>query len=313
MESFLALSDYLIGSSPLEKIRLSYPFHALLWDATANLPNLRSLEISLPEDTSGRLLRRQQVIHPFPKLRGLHILSLDVPPLMDFLGCYSYPLVQSLSIYVEDEIMPTGALVSDLITTIHNKFGHPTLREVVIHSDGVYDDDGPYQNTHIISSHTLRPLLTFRNLTQLCLGGRWCMDIDDAFICDISLAWPHMSAMRLFENAIWPMPSKVTLPGLLPLAQRCTKLELCGIALNASGPPASLPSDKVVHEALSVFYFGCSPIDDVRSTVAFLSEVFPNLASLDSWNGSGHLNLKAGSLEYEYRERWRMVERMLTA
>ncbi|KAJ7142815.1 hypothetical protein C8R44DRAFT_541729, partial [Mycena epipterygia] len=97
-------------------------------------------------------------------------------------------------------------------------------------------------------------------------------------------AWPHITTLELDASDFAHITPRVTLGGLLPLAQHCPQLVRLHIALNASvvSDWESQKADKkkkkrVRQRCLRVLHVSRSSILAPLAVAAFLSSIFPNL------------------------------------
>lgn len=122
-------------------------------------------------------------------------------------------------------------------------------------------------------------------------------------------AWPKLTHLWLDPAGQWPIPSRITLEGLLPLAEKCTELCTLGISMNTT---VSIPRNGVavrpgkgrVNYQLKALMVGNSHITSPNDIAVFLSDIFPNLKRIDSW-------LECTREEEIHRDRWNEVAKLI--
>jgi len=154
---------------------------------------------------------------------------------------------------------------------------------------------------------TLSPLLSLSNLTHLQLEPYRGFDIGDDMLRHLSLAFPHLYSLILGSlTFLWPIPSRITLIGLIPLIANCPKLHHLGIVIDATIIPDTFIFSPTQNTNIKTLQVGCSRISSlIGVTVApFLMDLFPNVTGivhgwyeypdssrneLEAWNGVGSL------------------------
>ncbi|KAJ7796611.1 hypothetical protein B0H14DRAFT_72060 [Mycena olivaceomarginata] len=82
------------------------------------------------------------------------------------------------------------------------------------------------------------PLLSCANLTEVVILTANGIDIDDAFLKRMATAWPQLRTLDLSPGCQSAgYAPRTMLAGLLPLAQRCPRLESLALVLDASHRP----------------------------------------------------------------------------
>jgi hypothetical protein len=177
---------------------------------------------------------------------------------------------------------PTPDHFDRLFSALHRS-SSAALREISLYAD--FSD--PRQSMpHPINPDSISLLFPFHNLEVLSIETPTSFKyIDDSLISDIADAWPRLRALRFCDLQEHDEHTKVTVFGLLPLSN-CAYLKSLTISLDST-----IPDTQTFRKADGTFYNGSlshlavgnSPIEDPEAVAAFLSNVFPNLTSIDAW------------------------------
>lgn len=155
--------------------------------------------------------------------------------------------------------------------------------------------------TEIYTSQNVAPLLTLSALRHLFVSGSFQVILEDAMLDEMARAWPNIEDLRFsWEWNCYPYirrPDgvnypKVTLGGLLTLAQHCPHLTSLTLAvdmhsvpdLDGQRPPVALCADHA--PPLNDLDFTGSAFEsaDAAAVSAFFSLVFPQIRR---WNAGG--------------------------
>jgi hypothetical protein len=135
---------------------------------------------------------------------------------------------------------------------------------------------GKYEGESFPTSVDVKPLFVFSDLTNVRLVSHNAQfELDDTSLKDMALAWPHITSLIL------RCPSRVTLCGLVPLAQYCLKLQYLDIFFDpCSIPPPTTEFLAVKNEVLrdldvSHRPVAFLPITEPERVAAFIHGVFP--------------------------------------
>ncbi|KAJ7140942.1 hypothetical protein C8R44DRAFT_692839 [Mycena epipterygia] len=142
-------------------------------------------------------------------------------------------------------------------------------------------DHDDYTPERMLTPDSLRPLLSFANLAQVTINAPYGIDIDDALLKQMALAWPQLEKLDLAPvvQHVRYAP-QITLPGLIPLAQHCPLLASLALVLNATDTdPYSKekPGGGVCNRSLVDLDVVESPLTSPGAVASFLSAIFPNL------------------------------------
>ncbi|KAF9465371.1 hypothetical protein BDZ94DRAFT_1189577 [Collybia nuda] len=136
---------------------------------------------------------------------------------------------------------------------------------------------------YIISPKVLEPLLYFSGLIEVDLDPVGSFDLDNAAVKDMAMAWPHLRRLSLGKRYPSTARPRVTLFGLLPIAEYCKNIEFLSISIDArSGIRRGIvPETRGVRNGrLVTLGVGTSAIEEPMLVGSFLSSVFPGLVDI---------------------------------
>ncbi|KAJ7867990.1 hypothetical protein B0H13DRAFT_2559519 [Mycena leptocephala] len=142
---------------------------------------------------------------------------------------------------------------------------------------------------HLVTIHTLNPLLALTNLTNLDLLI-WWLDLGNEDLEQIALHLPLLTNLTLGRRGL-AVPPRITLQGLLPLFHHCA-LQFLSVVIDVGDDvlesefslPPRRPGALTRHaRRLRFLNFGNSRIGPtkIESVATFLAELFPN--TLTAW------------------------------
>jgi hypothetical protein len=110
---------------------------------------------------------------------------------------------------------------------------------------------------------------------------------DDALIQDMANAFPRLRILDLGTTYGSGGRTNVTLAGLVRLVQHCPALQSLGIVIDTSNTDLLPVSDIKAWEGVSnlkveTMHVGDSRISDPAAVASFLSNIFPNLDTIDT-------------------------------
>ncbi|KAF8129508.1 hypothetical protein EV363DRAFT_1337372 [Boletus edulis] len=272
----------------------------------SQLPNLKILRMDL------RLVSLDHLESAFsrtrfPVLREVLISAPSMFHSLRFLKFIQSTSVDTINLNVDDETC--AADYNAIFTAWASNPSYRNLSVVDISEMQVWRD---YDDKHIIDITTLRPLFQLKHITSLKLETLCTFDLDNAAIKEIAMAWPLLETLDLsIRECGWEIPSKVTLPGLLPLLQHCPNLALLGLVVDATVLPIAstrLPGAGVQNTSLESLWLADSKITRPSLVASFLSAVAPNIEQIVSWNTP---LLSGRSGKDKYLKRWKEVERLV--
>lgn len=179
----------------------------------------------------------------------------------------------------------TSSEWKELLTALNEHCSHTTFIDLEVWSDwhGAEVEDTPEYTVQI--PH-IKPLFSFRNLTNVHLNPCGPVDLDDAGVEEMAMAWPNITDLFVEGNIEPSHPPRVTLTGLTPFARYCKDLHSLTIAFDATVIPPSQPEPQISSESLLSLHVKYSPIAHPPQVAAFLSDIFPNLAGIENSGGS---------------------------
>lgn len=175
-----------------------------------------------------------------------------------------------------------------------------------------------------LSYATIKPVLTFPNLTSFELVHKYPLKITLDELEDLATKWPNLESLTLNVEPLFIDENAFTLDlrALLPFARHCPRLHLLGLYINAT--EAEIPSSSTPLEsfsALRTLAIGTSQVRDTSAVATFLSRICPSRCTLDmgiTWTefGCEDNRFLPPDLRYLLQRRcsaWQAVEKLLPA
>jgi hypothetical protein len=302
------------------------PHHLIgdtIWDVV-HCYQLTKIRCNLP-------VSRRGLVH-LASMPALQIMALDVSDLIDdsislSLPQYAFPVLRSLKLTGKStaflDALPSCKLDDikiDFVNTVnevplmtrffqvlHDRCSRQSLTRIEI------DFGASVVPTRLldIESDMLWPLLSFTNLQAMIIRSYHLFKIDNDFVEAAATAWPHLRILELGRGG-WGWGGRstnVTLAGLILLARHCPDLTRLCIVVDAT--VVDHPVDILVpNTKFKVLDLGDSMIDDPAAVAACLSEIFPHLTSISSWNVPV-MGQTATEVRMKYSGRWDEVARLL--
>lgn len=244
----------------------------------ASLPSLRELDLS--DHRRGNVAAEFPYHLPFAGFPALKKLSVSSPNFQ-----FSAHLLRSMRpgasltsiTCCANHSQTTATEWWDLLNAITGICLDSSLCDITI-----YDSEPSYHHPALrLTEDHLQQLLPFANLTTVRLTTTGAFDIDNRTVADMAIAWPNISYLALVGGAA-SMPT-VTLAGLLPLAKHCPKLCSLMLAFDATEVSIGEPSPKI-HNSLRNLQVLNSPLNSSARVAAFLSDIFPSLDRVATWD-----------------------------
>ncbi|KAF7378159.1 hypothetical protein MSAN_00240400 [Mycena sanguinolenta] len=221
------------------------------------------------------------------------------------------------------------APIDDLIATFPNSTPSHTIAQLYAALATATMSDGPPSLLHLscdkslantlidppsvtfaIHGTQLRSLFHFQFLTFVELSAPAGFDLDNATVADMALAWPHLQTLELRASNYTHVKPRVTLGGLLPLAQYCLKLRSLHMSFDASTVPewetlktSAKKKKRVRQDQFQKLHVAQSPVEKSLAVAAFLSSVFPKLNSITT-----DLDQNPAHNSNALRKNWKAVE-----
>lgn len=281
----------------------------------ATLPNLHTLSTSIDEEDFAQFVSTYGGPCEFPSLSTLTLRVADLYACTKLLRRSGFQQLKSLKI--SRSRWDAYWDVDRFFETFGTPMLLPALSELAI-STYVSGSIQPIHLT-IITAKTFTPLLPFINLSEIQLNLETIVHLDDDDLRSMSIAWPHLKILSVYERRTGALPS-VTLGGIIALATACPKLEELTLrvdALSSSGiPNFSQAGDFVPAEGLRFLDVCTSPVGAPHVVAPLLVTAFPNLAELHfGWlyvqRDGDVLDLSGGS-ESGYSESWSEIYTILS-
>ncbi|KAG1889138.1 hypothetical protein F4604DRAFT_1914979 [Suillus subluteus] len=134
----------------------------------------------------------------------------------------------------------------------------------------------------VLNSRMLNPLLSFKGLEHLNLGYLCTAHIDDAFLSELALSCPHIKELYLGDENAWLVAPLLTFDGVVSLLKHCRQLSALGVFFDAtveSDIVYATPVD-AVSPKIKTLLVGSSPIDEPVKVAAVLSFLFPSVTCI---------------------------------
>ncbi|KAI0770018.1 hypothetical protein C8Q74DRAFT_1317432 [Fomes fomentarius] len=265
----------------------------------SSLNSLQRVSICANSETSRGILEwaKDRSGHFFPSLQKFTLYTDSLAVCDGWLHTIRHPGLKTLTFTVGQA--PSASALREFFVRLIEHPAHSTLHELRFTSTAPCARN--QSQLHLILPETLSPLLQL-NLTVLKLEPGGTIDIDDDFVVRMARAWPDLSALEL--NAHWRrypaagLPSRVTLMGLVPLAERCPNVKTLAMpmstdvtAFEEEYEAGHRPTGGVSFKQCFIVGVGPSQIDqgaDMLMIAGFLSDLCPHLVALHtSWTRAG--------------------------
>lgn len=255
----------------------------------------------------------------FPCLRELN-LSARIDDLDRFFHS-SFAPNRLKTLFVNSYIEHTPTEVHTFLATLSQRC--PLLSNLVIQ---FYHKVLPFvlPADQRLSYATIKPILTFPNLTSFELVHKFPLRITLDDLEDLASKWPHLECLMLNAEPLFLHEDAFTpdLRALVPFARHCPRLRSLGLYINAT--EAEIPSSHTSlkpFNALHTLSLGTSEVRDTSAVAAFLSRICPAGCILDmglTWSEFGPQDDR--SLPIELRRSlqkrcsaWYAVQKLLPA
>ncbi|KAF7982680.1 hypothetical protein HWV62_27164 [Athelia sp. TMB] len=241
--------------------------------ALAHLPNLQKLSVCLFDTTPPEPSIVQLCVLEDLEELGLEVWSLQTA--ITFVDATRASSLQEISVTVESQpSMHTlkvfcVAMIKHCRTDILDSFDLSLVDE--------YAPESPS-----LDPKAIEPLLNFRCMRFFTLELHLSLEqICDSFFRQMINSWSSLEILKIpLEDS--ESPSKVTLDGIWAISS-CPKLTCVHFPFNASASKRNLPRTATVCSwSLHTFWFGTSDISDPFALAGLLSEMFPNLRTIES-------------------------------
>jgi hypothetical protein len=255
----------------------------------ASLPCLKTLDLTYADEDPVPLHLPDFISGPaFPALEDLSVACRTARFCQGILEIISSRQVETVGIYTMFAHWKASAWEA-LHTTIRDRLDHNALKHIYVmehrRSQTPLVDVAPYTLTSV----TLRPLMVFKNLLDIKYELSPEISVDDAFLEELALAWPHLTSLEFGTETFTNRTPQATLRCLIAFARHCPKLESLGVRMNVSEfnvPQFSHSYGNRIAHDLNALYVGTSPIGEPAPVAAFLSNIFKDMEYLFTYSGS---------------------------
>ncbi|KAJ7646490.1 hypothetical protein FB45DRAFT_1051179 [Roridomyces roridus] len=177
-----------------------------------------------------------------PSLRVLRLQSLPTQALLEEIDtggtrpCFSaLRELHARAEALEDLAGPILTEDWEALTTSLACISSNTLTHLSLTEEFTLEDSTPGGIESLVKAEHLRPLLSFAALEELTFISGVAVDLDNAFVAKMAMAWPYLRKLDI--SPVYQPPTykpRVTTAGLLPLAQHCLSLTTLGLPFDAS-------------------------------------------------------------------------------
>ncbi|RDB14878.1 hypothetical protein Hypma_016419 [Hypsizygus marmoreus] len=207
---------------------------------------------------------------------------------------------------------PPGFGWRDLANALHDTCSHSSPQRITIWDDFEKEDGSEVEDfgedLMIVTEH-LRPLLHFSHITNIDLYSRYGFDLDDTLLRDLAKAWPRLQYLSIKGGPPQGRIPRVTIASLRILARHCKHLQTITMAFDARLVPPPKASQRVFSTRLFILDVIGSSISNAVKVAAFLSDVFPRLASVT--NCDAIYRRHDEQPESEMDKKWTEVEHLM--
>jgi hypothetical protein len=170
-----------------------------------------------------------------------------------------------------------------------------------------------------ITFDTLKPVLSFPNLTTFEIMHKYPLNITLEEIEELASRWPSLESLFLNGEPLAMFDFTLDLRALVPFARHCPKLRRLALFMDATTARIHPTQELKPFTALSVLSVGTSQAHDPDAVAAFLSHLCPPGCNLEvgitwtSYDGRSSLEVDFSALlEVQSRSTpWEMVKDLL--
>ncbi|TRM70379.1 hypothetical protein BD626DRAFT_477258 [Schizophyllum amplum] len=284
----------------------------------ATFPKLNELSITSPSNDLSNVF--SMPTPSFPMLRGLVLQPHLIKYAINFLRAVPTTL-RLHTLHIICRGTETREDWASCIVAAMQTCEWRTLRNVAIKETADYDEDDIEEGDDVewpysVSFAMLVQLKRFPNLRHIdleCWGG---FLICDSQMLDLATAWRHLETLNLVARRDGERPYKSTIHALLNLAQHCPFLQRLTLDFDARDLTYAERDTRGVRQ-LSLTYLDVrrSFIASARVVAAFLSAIFPKLASItseaDEADSDDSSSSEGSDNESVRQKKWRQVQQLL--
>ena len=264
--------------------RKSLPWQEIIFtiSAISHWSSLRHLTASSPSLRESELIKylvENNAENPsmpkidFAKLERLDIVYSAIEFSIRLLDCMSQAGLQTLHVGFSNDLREDQW--SKLFKAVQHGISCSSLRDIHISCNRKEITSTPRAS---MTFDALLPLLAFTCLTQVSLVNHG-FDLNDENLQIMASAWSCLQTLKLITLSL-TYRSQITINGLSALVQHCPSLANLTIPFDAS--QAYLRAEGGPrNERILTLGVSHSPVGDLDTTAALLSDMFPNLRSID--------------------------------
>jgi len=235
----------------------------------ASLSNLQCLTLQYLDDSTCTL-----PVSAFPALRSLTLRAETPLQCVKFMENLKLRCITKVALFFKHATCSGWTALVDVLLQSCNPLSLLELSLQLLHTG---------EGRCRAESQIMQPLFVLSNLTSVEIGP--CQGLDNRFIRRLSKAWPRLKNLFLLGKTLQSQgaTSRVTLPGLVPLAKACPDLERLAILLDTLNVHEyrSRPGGGVRNFSVKSLHVGYSPMTSTHLIAHFLSDIFPNITDLD--------------------------------
>ncbi|RDX53450.1 hypothetical protein OH76DRAFT_1223204 [Lentinus brumalis] len=275
--------------------------------AVASLPNLQTLEITLPFHSTWPAEHTPQA---FPSLRRLS-LRTAAADYIAFSAIWRFPIVENACLELID-ILDQSA-VSNIFRCVREQFSATSLRKLEITCADCPDADEALGMESVVRPAHLQHLFVFTALQVLELTMACQYALNDEFYQDVAKSFPRLSTLTIAVCHWCPLDSLPSMAALVPFALHCSlrtlsvpfdgTQELSLEDIRNALPPGRHPSRVTSLEV------GYSPLTNPQLVATYLTRLFPALGGKHLIYGSMDSETDGGQ---ERQELWSQADRFLS-
>lgn len=255
----------------------------------------------------------------FPCLRELN-LSARIDDLDHFFSS-SFAPIYITTLYVNSYTDHTPKEVHTFLTTLSQRCQVLSKLNLQLYHKSLPSDLPADQQ---LSYDTIKPILTFPNLSSFELVHRYPLRVTLEELEDLASKWPNLESLLLNAEPLFLSEDAFTLDlrAYIPFARHCLRLRHLGLYVNATKadiPPPHTPLEPF--RALQRLSVGTSRVRDTSAVATFLSRMCPSRCTLEmgiSWSefGCEEDRFLPVNLRYPLQKRfsaWKAVKELLPA
>ncbi|KAF9220214.1 hypothetical protein BS17DRAFT_787721 [Gyrodon lividus] len=308
-EAMHRISKYICNAKHLSSIDVGVP-SAKAMNHLMNSATLRHLIISLPAHNVW-----DRVEGTFPStVTHFALRAYRLDKAVEFLRTVK---LSPMHVAIELSDVAPGSLVEPFFHQLTKSLDWDKLEELRYTITGVVSNPRITQYLYELESHSLTPLLRFKNLVTVRLENFRTPLMDDNMAKRIADAWPHLEELKIGTGQDWQTDtgllrrSQLTLYGVGYVVQHCHKLKILGLVFDPTVECEMIPA----HWSNSNVWrldVGASPVDSPVAVAATLLFLLPSLREI--WTKTP-TNISSGiglsPVEDKRAEKWTMVLEMV--